>query len=55
MSDSSLVTKADLHAELMPIKQDITSVKADLKIMMFLMAGMFAGVGAIFMKLFFPH
>jgi hypothetical protein len=55
LADSSLVTKADLHAELMPIKQDITSVKADLKIMMFLTAGMFAGVGAIFMKLFFPH
>lgn len=55
LADSSLVTKSDLHAELMSIKQDITSVKADLKIMMFLMAGMFAGVGAIFMKLFVPH
>jgi hypothetical protein len=52
---SPFVTKSDLDTELMPIKQDITSVKADLKIMMFLIAGMFAGVGVIFMKLFFPH
>ena len=55
LADSTLVTKADLHNEIAPIKQDMANVRADIKIMMFLMAGMFAGIGAIFMKLFFPH
>jgi hypothetical protein len=41
LADSSLVTKADLHAELMPIK--------------YTLAILVAGVGAIFMKLYFPH
>ena len=39
LADSSLVTKADLHAEMMPIK--------------YTLAILVAGVGAIFMKLFF--
>jgi hypothetical protein len=41
MQDSSLVTKADLHVALMPIKVTLAILVAD--------------VGAIFMKLFFPH
>jgi hypothetical protein len=55
LADSTLVTKSDLTDALEPIKHDMMSMKADMKVMMFLMAGMFAGVGAIFMKLFFPH
>jgi hypothetical protein len=41
LTDSSFVTKSDLHTELMPIK--------------YTLALLVAGVGAIFMKLFFPH
>jgi hypothetical protein len=41
LTDSSLVTKADLRADLMPIK--------------YTLALLVAGVGAIFMRLFFPH
>jgi hypothetical protein len=55
LADSSLVTKSDLNSALEPVKHDMMTLKADMKVMMFLMAGMFAGIGAIFMKLFFPH
>ncbi len=41
LADSTLVTKSDLHEELMPIK--------------FMMGILSVGVGAIFMKLFLPH
>jgi hypothetical protein len=57
-SDIRLATKNDvisIREDIQAVKHDMNSMKADLKIMMFLMAGMFAGVGAIFMKLFFPH
>ena len=50
-----LKTKSDLTDSLEPIKHDMMSMKADMKVMMFLMAGMFAGVGAILMKMLFPH
>jgi hypothetical protein len=55
LADSTLVTKSDLTHALESIKHDMMTMKAYMKVMMFLMAGMFAGVGAIFMKLFFPH
>jgi hypothetical protein len=55
LADSTLVTKLDLMDALAPIKHDMMGMKADIKVMMFLIAGMFAGVGAIFMKLFWPH
>lgn len=48
LADSTLVTKSDLHTELMPIKNELTLIK-------FTLALLVAGVGAIFMKLFFPH
>ena len=48
LADSTLVTKSDLHDELMPIKQDMTMIKFTLGILS-------VGIGAIFMKLFFPH
>lgn len=57
-SDIRLAIKNDvisIREDIQAVKHDMNSMKADLKIMMFLMAGMFAGVGAIFMKLFFPH
>jgi len=48
LADSTLVTKGDLHTELTPIRHDLTMIKFTLGILS-------VGVGAIFMKLFFPH
>ncbi len=47
--------KTDILESSLTIKNDMMSMKADMKVMMFLMAGMFAGVGAILMKMLFPH
>ena len=55
LADSTLVTKSDLTDALEPIKHDMMSMKADMKVMMFLMAGMFAGVMAVVLKLFLSH
>jgi hypothetical protein len=48
LADSTLVTKGDLHAELTPIRHDLTMIK-------FTLGLLFVGIGAIFMKLFFLH
>lgn len=44
-----------LKGEIAGVKAEITDIKADLKITKIMLALLVAGVGAIFMKLFFPH
>lgn len=44
-----------LRSEMTGIKAEITDLKADMKITKVMLALLLAGMGAILMKLFFPH
>ena len=48
LADASLVTKADLQASLEPLKNELSIIKVTLGFMA-------AGIGAILLKLYFPH
>jgi hypothetical protein len=48
LADSTLVTKGILQEELSPVKHELILIK-------FMLGILSVGVGAIFMKLFFPH
>jgi hypothetical protein len=48
LADSSLVTKADLQVSLEPLKQELSVIKVTLGFMA-------AGIGAMLLKLYFPH